>query len=161
MLAALVLLQALHYYPQLPAVMASHFDGAGRPNGWQTKGAFFATAGGVVLLLLLVFLVLPPSLSRLPPRFVNLPHKAYWLAPERRAESWQWFAGHMATFGCATLLVVLVTFQLAIHANLSGGGTLPSTPMWILLAGYLAFAGAWIVRTYRRFGRPPVGASSV
>jgi uncharacterized membrane protein len=38
-LLGIVLLQAFVYYPQLPAQLASHFDAAGRPNGWSSKSA--------------------------------------------------------------------------------------------------------------------------
>jgi Protein of unknown function (DUF1648) len=40
-LVAFAVLQCLHIYPQLPDVMASHFDAHGTPNGWQPKSAFF------------------------------------------------------------------------------------------------------------------------
>ena len=58
-LLGIVALQAFIYYPQLPAQLASHFDAAGRPNGWSSKSAYFALQAFIVLVLTLCFAALP------------------------------------------------------------------------------------------------------
>lgn len=58
-LTGLAVLQVVYYYPQMPAVVASHFDGLGVPNGWSGKDAFFALYLTIVVLLVGVFELLP------------------------------------------------------------------------------------------------------
>lgn len=70
-LLGLVVLQALVYYPRLPAQLASHFDAAGHPNGWSSKSTYFALQAFIVLVLTGCFAALPALLERVPPRFVN------------------------------------------------------------------------------------------
>ena len=54
-LVAVALLQSVFYYPQLPAVVASHFDGAGIANGWSSRNVFFT------VYLVMVAMVTQPS----------------------------------------------------------------------------------------------------
>lgn len=155
-LALLVLaaLQIAYFYPQLPDTVASHFDGAGRPNGWAPKGAFLALYAAVVALMAGLFLIVPVLLVRLPVALINLPNKDYWLAPERRQQTWAAIQVHLLTLGNATVALVLIVFQLAIRANLSQSPTL-SPAIWILLAAFLGFAVTWTVRFFRAFRLPP------
>ena len=39
---AVAAFQLAYYYPQLPAVIAGHFNAAGEPNSWEPKGVFVA-----------------------------------------------------------------------------------------------------------------------
>ncbi len=145
--------QSLAYYPQLPPVVASHFNAAGTPNGWQSKEMFFGIYWGVSTLMTIAFYVLPVLLRRLPVSLINLPNREYWLAPERRQKSMASLAVYMHWFGNAIIGLLAGTFQLAIQANLRRQN-LPSDAMWALLAGFLIFTGAWMVRLYRRFAKP-------
>ena len=58
-LTAIPVLQTLYYYPQLPEVVASHWDGLGAPNGWSSRFGFFGVYLGIVILLAGVFIYLP------------------------------------------------------------------------------------------------------
>jgi uncharacterized membrane protein len=107
-LLGIVVLQAIVYYPQLPAQLASHFDARGLPNGWSSKSAYFALQAFIVLVLTLCFAVLPSLLERAPARLLNLPNKDYWLAPERRAATMARVASALTWFGCAGLAFVVV-----------------------------------------------------
>ena len=63
-LLAIAVLQTLYYYPQMPAVVASHFDGLGAPNGWSSRNGFFALYLGITTLSLgLVALLLALDLG--------------------------------------------------------------------------------------------------
>ncbi|HET8577739.1 MAG TPA: DUF1648 domain-containing protein [Methylomirabilota bacterium] len=153
-LLVLVALQIAYFYPQLPETVASHFDAAGRPNGWAPKGAFLGLYAAVVGLMVGLFLIVPVLLARLPVALINLPNKDYWLAAERREQTWTTIQLHLLTLGNATVALVLIIFQLAIRANLSRSPSL-SPVVWILLAAFLGFAVAWTVRFLRAFRLPP------
>ena len=58
-LAAYAAIHFSPYYAQLPDVVASHFDGRGTPNGWQTKPLFFGFFVGTLVLTVLIGFVLP------------------------------------------------------------------------------------------------------
>jgi len=145
--------QSLAYYAQLPPVVASHFDAAGQPNGWQSKEMFFGIYGGVSTLMTLGFYALPVLLRRLPVSLISMPNRDYWLAPDRRQESLAALAVYLHWFGNAIIGLLVATFQLAIQANLRQQN-LPAESMWTLLAAFLLFTVTWLVRLYRRFAKP-------
>src|SRR5438477_229129 len=69
--------------PQLPATVATHFGGSGRPNGWMSQRGY--------AIFIVVFAWVIPTLivgscaliRVLPKRAVNIPHRDHWLAAER------------------------------------------------------------------------------
>lgn len=158
LLLALAVLQVAVFYPRLPDVMASHFDGSGRADGWMSKNTFFAVDLAMLALTVLCFLVLPAI--RWPDRLINLPHKDHWLAPERREETLRYMKGQILVFGCASLVLLLVVTQWVIEANLDGSQALPAAPMWWLLGGYGLFTVVWVIRLVRHYYRVPTTAPS-
>jgi uncharacterized membrane protein len=147
-LLALVAVQIAWYWPRLPHVIASHFDVTGRANGWMSREAFVGVYVAVVALLTVVF----SAVRIVPPSLWNLPNKAYWLAPERRAATVARVADEMTSFANATLALVLATFELAFRANLPGG-TFAADVMWVVLGAYLIFVVARLVRFVRSWSR--------
>jgi uncharacterized membrane protein len=143
------------YYPQLPDVVASHFNAQGVPNGWQTKPAFFGGFVGVSVLAVLVGFGIPRIISAMPPQLINLPNKHYWLAPEHRAETMELLNTYFAWFGCAVFLIMILTFDYAIQSNLHPDNRPDVSRMWYILAGFLLFVVVWIARMFARFARPP------
>lgn len=155
---ALAAYAAIHFsslYSQLPEVVASHFDGRGVANGWQTKSAFFGVLVGVSVLAAVFGFGIPRIISAMPMELINLPNKRYWLAPERRAGTMNFLNGYFAWFGCALFIVILVTFDFALQANLHPDHRLDATRMLLLLGGFLAFAILGTIRIFKRFGYPP------
>jgi len=153
LIAALVF-QVLYSYPRLPERVASHFNGAGQPDGWTSRGMFFLTYLGILSLVILIFLVLPLALRRLPAGMINLPNRDYWLAPERRAETFAFIGRQLLWFGTATLAFLGLTFQLTIQANLSPRRHLPTTFLLVALGIYGAFIALWLIRFLLRFKKP-------
>jgi uncharacterized membrane protein len=155
LLAAYAAIHFSAYYRQLPEVVASHFNASGAPNGWQTKSAFFRVLIGVSVLAAAIGFGIPRLIMLLPPELINLPNKRYWLTPERRAETMSFLNGYFAWFGCALFVVILITFDFAVQANLHPGHRPDATPMWFVVAGFLAFAILGTFRMFKRFGPPP------
>ncbi|HMK61260.1 MAG TPA: DUF1648 domain-containing protein [Dissulfurispiraceae bacterium] len=145
------LAQILYYYPQLPDVIASHFNASGTANGWQPKRAFFAIYGGVLVLLVLVFSGSALFMDRIPYSLINLPRKDYWLAPERRDETFLFINNQMLMFGNATLLFIFIVFQLVIKENLTHQNLLSPPIMLPLLGVYILATIVWTVRFILRF----------
>lgn len=152
---AAVAIQAFWYAPRLPERVASHFDAAGVPNGWSSRGELLATFGGMFALTSLGLLGLIAVLPRIPRPLVSLPRREHWLAPERRAATIADLRRRLAWFAFATQVFLAGTVQLAIEANLAPDPRLPSGPLYALLGGYLAFTLGWIVVFYRRFAKRP------
>ncbi|MFQ5990318.1 MAG: DUF1648 domain-containing protein [Candidatus Methylomirabilales bacterium] len=146
-------LQSMYYYPRLPETVASHFDGAGNPNGWSSKPAFFGMYIGMLTLTTCIFAILPASVTRLPASLISLPKKDYWLAPERRGHTETFIRRQMLWFGIVTLIFNICTIQLAIRANLLDIHHFSSGSMWTLLGGYCMFTLVWLVHFISKFRR--------
>ncbi len=102
---------------------------------------------------------IPRIIATLPLQLINLPNKRYWLAPEHLAETMEFLGAYFAWFGCAVLLIMILTFDYAIQSNLHPSNRPDISRMWYLLAGFSAFIIVWIARMFMRFGRPPEGGS--
>jgi uncharacterized membrane protein len=152
LLWVLIALQCFAYYGQLPPTLASHFDSAGRPNGWSSKEAFIELYLFVAGLMTFLFFSMPGLLRRIPLVLINIPNRDYWLVPERKDRALEMLQEEMGWSGTGVLGMLVATIQLAIKANLSGG--LLSGAMWILLVAFILFTVALLIRLYRRFARP-------
>ena len=147
-------MQCLYYYPLLPETVASHFDGTGRPNGWSSKQSFYALYLILAGVMSFVFFVLPKLLHRIPASLINIPHREYWLTPQGKEQALAMLEQEMGWFGIAILIVIILTIQFAINANLEADGGMRAGQMWILVGGFFVFTGIWLVRLYRRFRLP-------
>jgi Protein of unknown function (DUF1648) len=143
------------YYAKMTDVVASHFNGQGVPNGWQTKPAFFGLFAAVSILIAMIGFGIPRIIASVPPRLINLPNKQYWLAPEHLAETMAFLNAYFAWFGCAVFLIMILTFDYAIQSNLHPDHRPDVSRMWYILAGFLTFLVVWIIRMFTRFGRLP------
>ena len=104
-----------HTSNELPPLVAAHFGTAGAANGFMPRSFYVRFMLAFVLGLPTVMtFVTWRALGRSDAR-INLPHRDYWLAPERRAETIAflrrgllWFGFLLVTFLCfAHWLVVL------------------------------------------------------
>ena len=154
----LALYAAVHFssvYPQLPGVVASHFDRRGTPAGWQTKQAFFTVFVGMTVLCVLIGFGLASIMGVLPVQLINLPNKNYWLAPEQREETLEWLKAYFGWFACAIYVVMIVAFDYAVQSNLHPNHPPAAALLWYTLGGLLTFIIAWLVRMFTKFLRPP------
>ena len=152
-LVGVAALQSLFYYPQLPDVVASHFDGSGSPDGWSGRTTFIAIYLAIVVLVIAIFDGLPRWSGQSGRLRWNLPHRDYWLAPERRAQTLAYFCQQMLIMGCAHLALAIYTIQLVIIANLSAGPRLGDSIFWAL-GLYFAFLVIWLLRLLLHFRKP-------
>jgi len=146
--------QCVHDFPLLPDRLASHFGASGMPNGWMTKTQFYFTYALVLLPALFIEFWLHRKVSKTPGGKLNLPNKDYWLAPERRTETFAYFENFLAWYGCAFLLVVVFAMGLAMRANFDNPPQLPMVPIVSILSGFVVFNVVAVIAMLRRFSLP-------
>lgn len=156
--ALLVLYAAVHFssvYPQLPNVVASHFNGRGAPNGWQTKQAFFSVFVGVTALCVLIGFGLASIIGAIPIRLINLPNKQYWLASDRREETLEWLKAYFGWFACGLYVLMIVAYDYAAQSNLHPDHPPSVARLVYAFLGFSAFLIVWLARMFSRFSRVP------
>lgn len=148
--------QAALAYPEFGERIASHFDGRGRANGYQSKAGFY----GVWFFSLAIANVwvpfLGPLMRRTPARWVNLPNKEYWLAtPERLAFAVDAIRATLCAILFATNLLLVAVFEQVKAFDrgegfrMSGGGFVGFTIATVLFG---------IVYPYIALRVPPEGS---
>jgi len=149
------LLMMAYYFPQMPERMASHFAADGHVNGWQSREAFFLLMLLVSSTSAVVCFLAPRQIAAKAKARINLPHRDYWLAPERRAETMRFISATMAWFGCGILFVLICGTFLAMQANLGPNHRFNSEAMILVLGGFLVGLLGLLVRMVRHFQRVP------
>ncbi len=139
-------------FERLPPRMATHYNLAGEPDGYQTRAGFAWSSVLISLALFALFAAAPALMARVPDRLVNLPNKDYWLAPERRTQTLARLGALVDWLGCATIALLVGVFELIIRANLAR--TPLGSQLWILLPAYHLFILFWAVAYLRGLRRP-------
>ncbi|MEO8740660.1 MAG: DUF1648 domain-containing protein [Casimicrobiaceae bacterium] len=140
---------------QLPAQVASHFGAGGVANGFMARSDYLlfmlAMTLGVPLSIAL-FTVLVPWL--VPADKLRMPHREYWLAPERRQAT----MAALATSGLGMASIV-AAFLIAVHllviaANRQTPPHLDSATLWTLVGALVVASVFWQFLRWRRFKVP-------
>lgn len=152
-LIAIAVLQTIYYYPRMPDIIASHFDGLGAPNGWSSRGGFFGLYLAILLMLIVIFEVVPRKVESWSGFGRKLPNRDYWLAPERIDQTRAFLRRYMMLMGNLHLLLAIFTIQLAILANFSAEPRMHASIVWVLGFYFLAMA-AWLTYYFLHFRKP-------
>lgn len=149
----LAIAQCVHDFPLLPDRLASHFAASGAPNGWMAKSQFFILYAVMLLPALAVEFRVGRQIAKKPNARLRLPNKQYWLAPERRAETFAYFESFFAWYGCAFLFLEVFAMGLAMRANFDTPPRLPTAPVVSALVGFTLFNVVAIMAMLRRFSK--------
>lgn len=148
-LFSLFLCQIVYYYPNLPEKVAVHFNAFGEPDNWASKRSYLIFQIILLVFTALVTFGLPLLLKKLPASAINIPHKDYWLAPERQRETFSILQRKFEWFGVGLCALIISINQLAIRANLLGQN-LPAAS-WYILGAFLLFVVLWSIRLCKDF----------
>jgi len=149
-LVGIFIAQTVYYYPNLPETIATHFDGAGRADGFMTKQFFVVFEAGLLLLIIAEFTLLPFLIEKIPDSMINLPNKHYWLGETRRGETFLSIRKYFEWFSILLLVMFTAVNQLVFHANIYREN-LSSVGMWLILGVFFVLVLAWLVSFVRRF----------
>ncbi len=138
----------------LPERVAIHFGLGGEVDRWTSRSqtiGFFE----VLTVVPLIFVVLALVLRWSPAGAFNLPHRDYWLAPERRAQTVSLISRQLMWMGCLTVLLLAGIYGLTILANRLTPARLPMNLFLPLLGGFLAGVTIWSIVFVRHFTKVP------
>ena len=147
----------LWFARDLPAHLATHFNAAGRPNGWQSRQEFINFSFAIGLGVQVFVAALCYATRYLPARFVNLPHKEYWQRPENFPMACHLTFRFSLWLGCMLLLWMgLINYQI-VQANKLMPPRLDTTSLMTALGTCLIMMIVWFICMWREF-RVPVAA---
>jgi hypothetical protein len=134
----------------MPTLVASHFNALGAATGFMRRTPYLLVMVVVVLLPPILLVMMPRIALRNPHARINVPHRDYWLAPQRREQTVQIILQYTTRF--AQMLVVFLCYAhgLVVHANASSPPTLSAG--W-LLAGLVVFMGLTVRWTFGLMGQ--------
>lgn len=140
-------------YGELPPKIASHFDLYGDADGWMPRADCVGIMIGVAIIIPALVIGSMAGAAHIPVSFINLPHREYWLAPERRKFALAVLLRYSIWFAALNVLLLTGLQWLTAEANLRGGSHLDMTGFAVLLALYLAGTIIWTVLLLRHFSK--------
>lgn len=152
-LVLLSVVQALWQHSHLPETVASHFDAAGKANGWTSRGTQTALHLFTVLFMAGMFEGIARINRLIPDEFINIPHREHWLAPERRADTFARLTNMARLLGSVLLLFFMGLFHQVYRIN-TGGGEITLAIAGMSAALFLAML-VIIAASLLRFSRRP------
>jgi hypothetical protein len=157
-LVAATVAQVVHFYPHLPDVVVSHWGPGGQPDGWMQKAAFFWAMFISELGTTGFFVAIALALPSIPNRWWNLPHKDYWLDPERRSNTVEYV--RIQTLWAAVIIgaAMVLIWQSTINANVRPQLHWPADFWWTLIIMSVIFV-VWTVRFLRHLSSVPTTGS--
>jgi len=136
----------------MPPLVASHFVASGVANAYMPRVNYVTVmlVAGVLVPALLAEAI--GAVSRLSGT-LRIPNKDYWMAPERREQSFAYMTSHARWFGSLLSGFICYVHWLVIGANRMQP---PELPPWQVIPALIAFvicAVAWGLALQFRFRR--------
>jgi hypothetical protein len=140
-------------YGKLPPKVASHFDVQGRPDGWMSRAEDAEILSTVALLVPAIVIGGMGGAGRIPVSFINLPHRDYWLAADRRKAAIAILVRYAIWFAALNVLFLTGAEILIDDANLYAPHNLDMTRFTSGVIVYLVFTAIWALLLLRRFSK--------
>jgi len=151
------LCHALCYSTMLPDRVATSFDASGVPIAWSSRSTMLDAQLTVIVGVAAGFLVLAGGVLRSPPRWISVPRRDWWLAPERGEGTRQDLALRLLCLGALTQLLLLDLFHRSVRFNLGRTPALES--YWLDLGVFGLVAVVWLVCLIWRYRQASAAAA--
>ncbi len=152
-IALLAVAQNAWYWGQLPDRVATHFNSEGTPNDWMTKTNATIIMSGFQIGMPFFLIAVTLLAARLPASMVNIPHREYWLHPDRHASSIGYVQLFMNWIAVVFSLFALAINHLVFMANRDGVG-LNTVWFGVLMAVFLVTVFLLVAKLLYHFRMP-------
>ena len=135
----------------LPQKIATHFNFAGKPDGFMTlhNHQSFIILSTICFPLFMVFMV-----GVLPvwfPSLVNIAHRDYWFAPERKTQTLDYLFSMACKLGVLMVFFFVGLNIIIVLANKSNPALMPKLPFFVVMALFLLGVFLWVVMLFLKF----------
>ena len=151
-LAAIFIGQTAYFYPLLPETVAIHFNARGFADDFTSKENYLFFQIGLMLFAWFFAKVNAFLINSLPISLINMPHREYWLAEDRRDATFKILQNYFDWLSTAMLAFFIGLNQLSTEANFREPIVL-SGNFWFVLAAFLIFIAAWMYKFVGRFNK--------
>jgi RNA polymerase sigma factor (sigma-70 family) len=136
-------------------IVATHFDWAGRPDGWMTHSHYLLVSlmfgcGFPLFFLAIGYL---PRFLPIDKFTFKIPNRDYWLAPERRDETFNYLFRHSLWQACFAAVFALALQLLVVQANHQAPPHLSSSFVWVAAGCFITATAVLIGILFRHFKR--------
>jgi hypothetical protein len=107
----------------------------------------------IIVLAAVVSFSIPRVIAAMPVSMINLPHKDFWLSPDRREDTLAYIRVWTAWLGCALLAFLLFVMELVFRANLHGPPQLNMAAFVPALLAFVAFDTVAIIKLILHFSK--------
>ena len=148
-----VLVSSVH----LPSVVASNFGRGGYATSYGDPATYrmlLAGLAGIVPILVYLGTCWLPRWTG----FRTLPHRAFWLSPERRALTWAWIEKFSLVTSSLVGGFVFFLHASILHANTLNPPRMTASTSGFLLGAWLVFIAVSVLLFHRRFAISPRSA---
>ena len=134
----------------LPPRVASHFGAEGRANGWMSRPVYLVFTGALPALMALIFAGIARMIPSLSAKFICIPRKDYWLAPERREATALLIRNSLAWLLCLLTLFFAGLHALTVAANRIAPARLSMDGLLALVIAFLVSLMIWMASLLMR-----------
>lgn len=135
----------------LPLQMASHFNAEGNADGFMSQEGYTSTMLALIVLVPGLLALTPLGMRKLSADLINIPHKEYWLTPERRELTFQTLHRFMSVMACFLVLFLSYVHWLVIQANERQPPAMSVLNIVLGMIVFLLLIGCWSLLLHRQF----------
>ncbi len=136
----------------LPLRMASHFNAEGVADGWMDKTRFLITSVATMVAVPLSVILMTMLVKFLPDRFLNIPHRDFWLSAGRREKTYAAILDFGFASAGATLWLFAMLHREVLRANEVSGARFE--PGWPVFTFPILIVAVGLIRLWVKFSRP-------
>lgn len=137
----------------LPSVIASHFDLSGQPNATMPKEQFIGIFLAIMVLIPSSLAFLPRVIAKLPHQLINLPNRAYWLAPERVGETQKILQVYFLVLSCVLICFMAFIYGLMVIANQQNPPSISATHLAFSSSVFVVLTLYWTYKLNSQFSQ--------
>jgi uncharacterized membrane protein len=137
----------------LPERFATSFNFSGEAEGWMDRSSYMTFVSVMGTVGVLTFVLVGFLCRYLPGKWINIPQREYWLAPERRADTLGYVSCQMLWFASILCCLFIAVHISTIRDNRLNPPHMPMGEFMAIIGCFLAGTLIWTLIFLLHFKR--------